>query len=85
MTDAPIDRVKVTMTNFVIAGIDADGNPVIEKHQAVDYVGTDILDAYVADAQGRGWQSVTTEEVAELPQAVIDGGYTIPEHLNVEA
>lgn len=50
-----IEKRKVTMLNFVAL---PDGTPA--KHEAVDYVPLEILDAYVEDAKTR-WQSVVVD------------------------
>ena len=75
----PTTRFKVTMRSVVLN----DQGGLIE-FKATDYVGEDILDAYVTDAQTR-WQQVAVEAVDKLPKAVLDGDYNIPEHLTNEA
>jgi hypothetical protein len=49
------------MTNLVFAGRDQDGRDLFQKHQAVDTVPLEDLEAYVADARTR-WQNVEIEE-----------------------
>lgn len=65
-----ITKRKVTMTNVVYAGQNADGEDLFQKQIATDYVRPDFLDAYVADARTR-WQHV---EVSDEPDAG-PGGY----------
>lgn len=68
------EKRKVTMTSVVAT---ADG---VARHQAVDFVPVDILDAYVADAKQR-WQLVEVGEGHD-PGPGGDGGDThIPVHL----
>ena len=64
-----ITKRRVTMTNVVPAGRDADGVLQYHNHEVVDYVRPDFLDAYVADAKKR-WQLV---EVSDEPDAGPDG------------
>lgn len=72
---ANIDRRKVTMVSVVAA---ADGN--IHRHEAIDYVAVDHLDAYVADAKAK-WQSVTVGEDPDHGPAGEHGHYKLPAHL----
>ncbi len=69
--DDRIDKRKVTMTTHV-----ADAKGDVTKHQAVDYVRPDFLDAYLADARTR-WQVV---EVSDDPDAG-PGGYDGSTHI----
>jgi hypothetical protein len=55
------DKLQVTMTNVVFCGRDADGNDVFQKHEAVDRVPVEDLEAYVTDARIR-WQHVEVQE-----------------------
>jgi hypothetical protein len=68
-TDPRVDKRRVTMTNLFAVPTE-DGKGRVERHQAVDYVRPDFLDAYVADARTR-WQTV---DVSEEPDAG-PGGY----------
>lgn len=54
----------------------------IQRHGVVDYVPTDILDAYVTDAQTR-WQAVTVPEpdVHDPGPGGDDGATHYPAHL----
>lgn len=85
--DERIDKRRVTMVNVVV-----DPTNTIEKedgtvqvatitHKAIDYVRPDFLDAYVADARGRGWTVLVSDEPDAGP-----GGYhgatAVPSHLN---
>ena len=76
-----ITKRKVTMSNVVLVGRDADGKELFQKHVATDFVNPEFLDAYVADARTR-WQLV---EVSEEPDAG-PGGYhgqtVVPEGIN---
>jgi hypothetical protein len=65
MTDEVITKRRVTMTSYV-----AKPGGVFDKHEAVDYVRPDLLDAYVAEAS-KVWQLV---EVSPEPDAG-PGGY----------
>ncbi len=76
--DPRIDKRRVTMTSYIVH-VDADGQPVTEKQEAVDYVRPDFLDAYTADAQTR-WQHV---EVSDNPDAG-PGGYDGDTHVATE-
>lgn len=66
-----MERRKVTMTNVVARD---DGG--VSTHQAVDYVGVDHLDAYVADARTR-WQAVVVGEEEDHGDGGADGAYTV--------
>lgn len=70
-----MERRKVTMTNVV-----AQDDGSIATHQAVDYVGLDHLDAYVADARTR-WQAVTVGEEEDHGPGGPDGEYTVHPHM----
>lgn len=79
MSDTVVKH-RVTMTSHSVAGLDENGYPITIKHEAVDYVGVDILDAYVADAQTR-WQSVAVSDVPDYGPGGEDGETVIPENL----
>lgn len=81
-TDTRIDKRRVTMTTYV-ATMDGDGKPVVETHQATDYVRPDFLDAYVADAQTR-WQHVEVSEEPDAGPAGYDGETHVPAALTHE-
>jgi hypothetical protein len=74
MTDEQITKRKVTMTNWVVV-TGEDGTPNPQKHEAVDYVRDDFLDAYVADAKTR-WQNVAVGDYDAGP-----GGYHGPTYV----
>ncbi len=69
--DERIDKRRVTMTTYVAL---PDGT--VSKHEAVDYVRPDFLDAYLVDARAR-WQVV---EVSDDPDAG-PGGYDGSTHI----
>lgn len=72
---AAIVKRKVTMVS-VVAGPDDS----VQRHEAIDYVPEDLLDAYVADAKER-WQYVEVGDVDSGPGG--DGGATYyPDHLD---
>jgi hypothetical protein len=77
-----IEKRHVRLYNGVVTAFDADGNPVIDHHEAHDYVPVDILPAYLADARTR-WAVV--EVVADTHDAGPGGddGWThYPHHLS---
>lgn len=80
-TDPRIDKRRVTMVNIIPMGVDADGEPVFHRHEAVDYVRPDFLDAYVASAQER-WQSVIVSDEPDAGPAGYDGATHVPEDLD---
>lgn len=78
-TDPRVTKRRVTMTNYGTA-VDGDGNPVITKQEAVDYVRPDFLDAYVADAQSR-WQSVVVSDEPDAGPGGYEGQTVVPDTL----
>jgi hypothetical protein len=81
-TDEPeITKRRVTMVTFVVTGVDAEGQPIVQRHEAVDYVRPDFLDAYVADAQTR-WQSVTVSDEPDAGPAGYHGATHVPATLD---
>lgn len=70
-----VEKRKVTMLS-----VSAMPDGAIARHEAVDYVPTDILDAYVTDAQGR-WQSVTVGDEHDPGPGGDDGDTHYPPHL----
>ncbi|MGH3498433.1 MAG: hypothetical protein ACRDP1_13310, partial [Nocardioidaceae bacterium] len=50
-----VEKRRVTMTSYV-----ADATGTVHTHEAVDYVPTDLLAAYEADARTR-WQNVAVD------------------------
>ncbi len=74
--DDRIDKRRVTMTTFVAL---ADGK--VSKHEAVDYVRPDFLDAYVADARTR-WQSVAVSDEPDAGPGGYDGDTAVPTFTN---
>lgn len=81
-TDPRIDKRRVTMTTFV-ATAGEDGKPVVETHQAIDYVRPDFLDAYVADARTR-WQNVEVSDEPDAGPAGYHGETHVPAGLEHE-
>jgi hypothetical protein len=80
MTDtAPqITKRRVTMTTLI--NVDTPKGVEAHKHEAVDYVPLEILDAYVADAKTR-WQQVTVSEEPDAGPAGYEGDTVVPSHL----
>jgi hypothetical protein len=81
--DPRVDKRKVTMTTIVALPPDEKGNPRQEVHEAVDYVGPDFLDAYVADAKTK-WQSVTVSDEPDAGPGGYHGQTHVPDHLDHE-
>jgi hypothetical protein len=81
--DSRVDKRRVTMTSFVVNGVDEDGKPVVNKHEAVDYVRPDFLDAYVAAAEAN-WQSVTVSDEPDAGPGGYEGATHVPAHLDHE-
>lgn len=70
-----ITKYRVTMRNVVAQADGQEGTL-----EAVDYVPTEILDAYVSDARTR-WQSVEVSDEPDFGPAGPDGPTVIPDHL----
>jgi hypothetical protein len=70
-----ITKRRVTMTTVEMR----DG--VLVKHEAVDHVRPDFLDAYVADARTR-WQSVVVSDEPDAGPAGYHGQTHVPAHLD---
>lgn len=79
--DARVDKRRVTMVGFAFAGLDDDGQPAFMRHEAVDFVRPDILDAYLADARTR-WQTVEVSDEPDAGPAGYEGATHVPESLN---
>lgn len=79
--DPRVDKRRVTMTNFGVAGVDDNGDPVIARTQVEDYVRPDFLDAYLADARTR-WQQVEVSDEPDAGPAGYDGATHVPATLN---
>lgn len=73
--DPRVDKRRVTMTSISLG---ANGETV--KHEAVDYVRPDHLDAYVADARTK-WQSVTVSDEPDAGPGGYEGQTAVPAHL----
>lgn len=74
------EKRKVTMTNVVYRGRNDHGEDVFERHEAVDHVPLDFLDAYVEDARKR-WTSVDVGAVHDPGPGGDDGETHHPVHL----
>jgi hypothetical protein len=79
--DPRVDKRRVTMTNFGVAGVDENGEPVNARTEVVDYVRPDVLDAYVADARTR-WQNVQVSDEPDAGPGGYDGATHIPATLD---
>ncbi len=79
-----IEKRHVTMVNVVARGVDEDGKPLLETHEAHDYVPLDLLDSYVEDAKKR-WQSVSVEDGHNPGPGGDEGETHYPEHLERKA
>ena len=78
-----ITKRRVTMTSFVTRPTEDPDNPVVvEKHEAVDYVRPDHLDAYVADAK-KNWQVVAVSDEPDAGPAGYHGQTFVPAHLDL--
>jgi len=75
-----VEKRKVTMTNQVLAGRDSDGALRYHTHEAVDFVPTDILDAYVEDAKTR-WALVDSGDTHDPGPGGDDGDTHYPPQL----
>lgn len=73
--DTRVDKRRVTMTRYTAL---ADGTTA--KHEAVDYVRPDFLDAYVDDARTK-WQTVEVSDEPDAGPGGYDGATHHPEHL----
>lgn len=82
-TDSRVDKRRVTMTSFVVTGVSDDGKPQVNKHEAVDYVRPDFLDAYVANAQAN-WQSVVVSDEPDAGPGGYEGATHVPAELDHE-
>ena len=80
-SDPRVDKRRVTMTTYAVAGVDDQGQPVLAKSEMVDYVRPDILDAYLAHARGN-WQQVTVSDVPDAGPAGYDGPTHVPTQLD---
>lgn len=82
MANDEITKRRVTMTSVVAAGTNIDGEILYQKHQAIDYVRPDFLEAYVAEAQKR-WQMVEVSDEPDAGPLGFDGPTYVPENLDV--
>lgn len=74
------DKYRVTMATYTT--VITDDGVEMQKHEAVDYVPGDILDAYVADASTK-WQQVVVSDEVDAGPGGSNGPTYIPEQLNV--
>jgi len=81
MPEPEITKRRVTMTNVVAVGKDENGDVQLQRHEAVDYVRPDFLDAYVEDAR-KHWQIVTVSEEPDAGPAGYHGETVVPAHLD---
>ncbi len=80
--DPRVTKRRVTMTTIVATGgLDDQGRPAVQTHQATDYVRPDFLDAYLADARTR-WQSVEVSDEPDAGPGGYEGRTVIPARLN---
>jgi len=80
--DPRVTKRRVTMTTFVLSNeLDEQGRPVVQKHEAVDYVRPDFIDAYVADARTR-WERVEVSDEPDAGPAGYDGPTSVPTDLD---
>ena len=80
MADETITKRRVTMTSIVAVPPSPEFPDGLAKHEAVDYVRPDFLDAYVADARNN-WQSVVVSEEPDAGPAGYHGATHVPAHL----
>jgi hypothetical protein len=71
-----MERRKVTMISFFADPVTG----MAIKHEAIDFVGVDDVDAYVADARTR-WQSVIVGTSNEHGPGGDKGHYALPQHI----
>ena len=81
MPEPEITKRRVTMTSVVAVGTDENGDVQLQRHEAVDYVRPDFLDAYVEDARKR-WQIVTVSEEPDAGPAGYHGETVVPAGLD---
>lgn len=75
-----ITKRRVTCTTWTTSA-DAKGDVQVSKHEVVDFVRPDFLDAYVADAQAK-WQSVVVSDKPDAGPGGYEGATSIPAHLD---
>lgn len=75
-SDPRVTKRRVTMTSLMAGSVEGE----VRKHEAVDYVRPDHLDAYVEDAR-KNWQSVTVSDEPDAGPGGYDGATSVPEHL----
>ena len=78
--DERVTKRRVTMTTYVTVPQE-NGEVRVEKHEVVDYVRPDFLDAYVADARTR-WQTVTVSDEPDAGPGGYEGATVIPATLD---
>jgi hypothetical protein len=86
--DPRVDKRKVTLRNFGVAGVDENGKPVLTEFKVEDYVrdtdveGANPLQAYVAAARAAGWQQVDVSEDFDAGPGGYDGATHYPADLD---
>jgi hypothetical protein len=82
-----VTKRRVTLTNWLVTGVDEHGNPVVMKNEQVDYVpddvrdGVNVLEAYLA-AVHPNWQSVVVSDEPDAGPGGYHGQTHIPENLD---
>lgn len=82
MPEPEITKRRVTMTSVVAVGTDENGDVQMQRHEAVDFVRPDFLDAYIADARSR-WQVITVSDEPDAGPLGYDGPTFVPPGLDV--
>lgn len=78
--DDRVTKRRVTMVSYTTR-VGEQGEPITEKHEAVDYVLPEQLDAYVQDARSR-WQSVSVSEEPDAGPGGYEGDTASLSHLD---
>lgn len=79
--DDRVTKRRVTLTSYALV-VDDDGKPTTQKHEVVDYVRPDFLDAYVEDAKTR-WQHVAVADEPDAGPGGYEGATADLEHLRL--
>lgn len=74
--DPRVTKRKVTMTSLQAGPNEGE----VLKHEAVDYVRPDHLEAYLEDAR-KNWQSVVVSDEPDAGPGGYDGETAVPAHL----
>lgn len=81
MANEVITKRRVTMTNVVSVPVSDEFPDGYAKHQAVDYVRPDFLDAYVAAARAN-WQNVEVSDEPDAGPGGYHGATAVPEGID---